>query len=541
MSCPAPSLLAVYADGGLEGTDALAIERHLAECAQCRALADGFAAEAALLRRALRHEEPVPIPPLSRPLGPLAWLLLALGGGAVGASALAVWAAVARAVPAALRWLDPLEPGGLFDLSVTVLIRLAIGGTAMIDSAVSSAVSALVLVAAAVAAFLLLRRRAGAAAFACTAVLAAALPTRGDAVEIRRGMPIVTVPAGETVADTLIVMAESVAVDGDVQGDLIAFARRVTVRGHVTGSVLGAAETVTIEGTVDGNALAFARAVTLSRARVERNFYGFGRDVTIGTSAEVVGNALAFGETVGMHGRVGIDLLSFAGTVEVGGEVARDVEAHGREVTLLPAARIGGDVLAHVPDEDDVRASSGSRIGGEVATAAPPEAPRNKYLTPGFYAGQALRLGALFLAGLVLLWLFAGLREVTLHDGRDALAAAGRGLVAAIVLPVVSVLLLITIFGIPLGVLGFLLWGLGLYLAKVPVAHIIGRRLFASPAGPPHYATTLIAGLVLVVMAINVPLVGWVVNAAVTLVGLGLLTRYALGHVGPRAAQSTMA
>ncbi|HEX6996905.1 MAG TPA: hypothetical protein VF322_02100 [Gammaproteobacteria bacterium] len=541
MSCPKPSLLAVHADGALEHAAARDIERHLAECAQCRALAAGLAAEAALLRRALRHEEPVPIPPFQRPLGRLAWLLLALAGGAVGASTFAAWAAIAAAVPAALRWLDPFEPGGLVDLSVTVLINLATEGTAMIDSAVSSAVGALVLAAAAFASFALLKRRSGAATVACAAVLAAAIPLRGDAFEIRHGMPLVTVPAGETVPDTLIVMAESVAVDGNVQGDLVAMARRVTVRGNVSGSVLGAAETITIEGTVGGNVVAFGRSVTLSRARLERNFYGFGRDVSIGTSAQVLGNAATFGATVGMHGRVGIDLLAFASDVEVGGEVTRDVEAHAGELTLLPAARIGGDVRAHVPAEDDVRTSSGSRVGGDVTAAPPAEAPSNKYLTPSFYAGQALRLGALFLAGVVLLWLFAGLRHVTLRDAGDALAAAGRGLVAAVVLPFVSLVLVITIFGIPLGVLGFLLWGLGLYLAKVPVANAIGRRLFASPAGLPHYATTLIAGLVVLLIAINLPFVGWIVNVAVTLVGLGLLTRYALGHIGPRGDQSTMA
>jgi len=58
------------------------------------------------------------------------------------------------------------------------------------------------------------------------------------------------------------------------------------------------------------------------------------------------------------------------------------------------------------------------------------------------------------------------------------------------------------------------------------VAQMIGRRLFASPHGVPHYAATLLAGLVIVIVAINLPWIGWLIGIVLTLLGLGMIVTY---------------
>ena len=86
--------------------------------------------------------------------------------------------------------------------------------------------------------------------------------------------------------------------------------------------------------------------------------------------------------------------------------------------------------------------------------------------------------------------------------------------------------------GIPLGILAVILWLLGLYFAKIVVAQLIGRKLFASAHGVPHYAATLLAGLVIVFIAINLPWVGWLIGIAITLLGLGMIVTYASERSG---------
>jgi len=56
---------------------------------------------------------------------------------------------------------------------------------------------------------------------------------------------------------------------------------------------------------------------------------------------------------------------------------------------------------------------------------------------------------------------------------------------------------------------------------------MIGRQLFKTRDGAtPHFAATLLAGLVIVLIAVNLPWIGWLVGLVLTLIGLGLIVAY---------------
>ena len=122
------------------------------------------------------------------------------------------------------------------------------------------------------------------------------------------------------------------------------------------------------------------------------------------------------------------------------------------------------------------------------------------------------------------------LREVSLPNVLAVLRSGGIGLAAAVTLPVAAVLLCITIVGMPLGILTFVLGAIGLYLSKIVIAQIIGRAVFRAPQGPPHYAATLITGLVIVVVAINLPFIGGIASFVLTLVGFGIIVSLLLAR-----------
>jgi cytoskeletal protein CcmA (bactofilin family) len=369
-------------------------------------------------------------------------------------------------------------------------------------------------------------------------VAAAVLPPTGHALEIRRSEQLTTVAAGETIDDTLIILGESVTVDGDVNGDVIALARRVIVRGTVGGDLVTGAESVTIEGDVNGNVLGFARTLELQQSRIGRNLYGFAQQVSAGADTQIDGNAAVFAEGAVVRGLVGIDLLSFARTLELGGSVNRDLNAFGERVTLLERARVGRNLTARLANADNLQTASGAVVGGAIDIRAdePPEEQRSRYLTAGFYLWRAAWLGAAFLTGLVALWAFPALRSASLGTGAGVLMTGGIGLVTAVVLPVLAVIACITIIGLPVGIVAFLAWLAGLYLAKIVFANVLGSLLFRSPAGLPHYAATLLAGLVVVMIAINLPFVGWLFNIVLTLIGLGMIVEPIWNRTARRGA-----
>jgi cytoskeletal protein CcmA (bactofilin family)/anti-sigma factor RsiW len=526
MSCPSSVTLSMYADGALSGRDAAPLERHAATCADCRARIAALREESAVLRASLRQvDELAPIPRFAPPPRPRDFVVLTLAVVLIGGFSKAFWNTLAAALPSELGWFLPLDSEALLRRARDAATFAIYEGPALWTAALNFVGATLVVVLLAWLAFSAARRRAFAGlAAALAAAVASAPPSPGRAFELRRDEALVSVAADETVDDTLLAMAETITIDGTVDGDVLAFGREVVVRGNVTGNLVTGAQIVTIEGTVGGTVLGSGETVSLANARVGRDLYGFGNTVRIAATANVSGNALAAANRIEVDGRVGNDFRGYGNSVAVGGDVEGDVEGHTTTLTLRPTARVGGDVTGHVERAGALNVMSGAVVGGAVNEELGEHViERRPYVTANYYVRQIVRLGAAFLSGLLLLWLFPVLRSVQLPDAISVLRSGGIGLAAAVTLPVAAFILCITIVGLPLGILTFVLGALGLYFAKTIVAQIVGRGLLRNAESPPHFAATLFLGLVVVIVAINLPFVGGIINVALTLVGLGII------------------
>jgi cytoskeletal protein CcmA (bactofilin family) len=532
MSCPSPITHSMYADGELSASEATSLEQHAATCAACSARIEALQRESAVLRLALRHvEDDVPIPHFIPPPRARDFVVLVLGIVLIGGFSSAFWSTVADAIPGGLRWLNPFESGALFERALGVVNFVVSEGPAMWTATLNLIGVALVLALIAWLSFAAVRQRGFAAIAASLLAAAIALPSIGHALEIRRDENLVSVPAGETVDDSLLAAARTITIDGNISGDLIAVGREVTVRGNVNGNLVTGAQRVTIEGTIGGSVIGAAEHLSFARGRVGGDLYGFANDVAITRDATVSGNATAFANTIEVDGGVGVDMRGFAESMQISGNVGDDVVTRAGRVTLQPSARVTGDITAHVDSEDDVEIVAGAVVGGNVDTQiVEREQRRNRYETVGYYVSQIVRVGAMFLAGLLLFWLFPVLRDVSLPNAVAVLRSGAIGLAAAVTLPVAAVLLCITIVGIPLGLVTFVLGAIGLYVSKIVMAQIIGRAVFRAPHGPPHYAATLIMGLVMIIVAINLPFIGGITNFVLTLVGFGIIVSLLLAR-----------
>lgn len=531
MTCPSPITLSMYADGELAAREAALLELHATGCAACAARIEASQRESAVLRLALREvEDEAPIPRFVPPPRARDFVVLVLAVALIGGFSRTFWGTVSAAIPEGLRWLNPFESDALFERAVGVVTFIVSEGPAMWTASLNFIGAALVLAFVAWLSFAAARRRGLAAIAASLLTVIVALPSIGHALEVRHGTDAFTVPAGETIDDSLLVAATRITIDGDINGDLLAFGQEVIVRGNVTGNLVTAAQNLTVEGTVGGTVLGAAEDLSFENVRVGRDLYGFANSVAIAANSNVSGNATAFGNRVEISGGVGADARGFGETVTIGGTVGDDVVARGGRITLLPSARVTGGVTAHVDDEADLEVAAGAVVGGSVDTQITErEQRRNRYATFGYYFSQVVRIGAMFLVGLLLLSVFPVLRGVSLPNALAVLRSGGIGLAGAVTLPVAAILLCITIIGIPIGILTMLLGAVGLYLSKIVIAQVIGRAVLRAPEVP-HYAATLITGLVIVVVAINLPLIGGITNLVLTLVGFGIIASLVLAY-----------
>ncbi|NBC23835.1 MAG: hypothetical protein GVY21_10205 [Gammaproteobacteria bacterium] len=531
MSCPGELSLMMYADGALEDVQAAAVADHLPVCERCAARLELLRSESRLVAAALAADalevEARPVPPFRPPSGLRAWTGVFLLAGAASALAVLTPGLIAALLPEAAGWFNPFDAWSLADLAVGGVVFLVQNGDALMAVLAQTVLLAVALAALVWLVLRLRPRRPG--PLLLMSVLCAAgvsLAPSAEALDIRHSEDgTVLIPAGETVADTLIAMGKNVEIDGDVDGDLIAFGRRVAVRGNVSGMVVTGAETVTIDGTVGGSVLGFAETLTVSGERIGRNLFGFGQ--TVDASSAIEQNAVVFAERANVAGSVAADLFGFAESLEVSSTVAGGLTAYAGRVTLLAPARIAGNATVNVGDADDLTVSPSAVVGGEITTniREDDEHEASEYATGEFYAFQLLSYLAKLLTGVVLLALVPRLRQVSLDTAGEALVAGGIGLVTLVSVPLIALLVAVTLIGLPLAGLGFLLWLAGVYLAKIVVAHIIGSRLFEA-AGGRHFAVALAVGLAAVIFAINLPFVGGIINFLLTICGLGVLVLF---------------
>jgi hypothetical protein len=100
--------------------------------------------------------------------------------------------------------------------------------------------------------------------------------------------------------------------------------------------------------------------------------------------------------------------------------------------------------------------------------------------------------------------------------------ALAWGFLKFIFVPIIAVLLLISLIGIPLGVLIFMLYGFSLYVAKLIASLFIGSKLLADRKLTRPYQSFVLGAVVMALLQL-VPLVGWLAYFLFILLGLGSL------------------
>jgi hypothetical protein len=528
MNCYPELTYSIYADGELPVEEVRQVEQHLGECPRCRELVEELRSTDRLLAELLRAdaEEGVAVPAFPALPARAARLRGVLGPGAAalaGAAGLQALIALIGSLrlPPGYEWLDHLR----LDLPLSVLfygLRYLIEEETTMFTSMIGVAGALALVFLFLAGgWLLLRRRVTTAAVLLTLMMALVLVKPSYALERRTGRGTVTVPAGQTVDDTLYAAGDAVLVDGVVTGNLLAFARRVSIKGTVKGDVICFAQTLDVEGTVGGNVFSFSQWADTS-GHVVGSTVNFAQSVSLRSAARVDGDAISLAGETHLDGAVGRDASVVGGPLDVRGNIGRNLRTRTGRVTLVAPARVGGNLDAYVPSKENVRVDSGATVAGKSETRLLP-AKVSRYWQWKFYAWEAVCLTGALVIGLLLYWLFPAAFTFRADTAVAILRKLGVGFLLLVATPIAAVLVAITLIGLPLGLIALALWLLGLYLAKIFVAAWVGQTWMEPPAGKAGpFVLALLLGLVVVYVAMNLPYVGGLLHFLIFLMGLGM-------------------
>ncbi|NIM06554.1 MAG: hypothetical protein GTO55_09005 [Armatimonadetes bacterium] len=369
----------------------------------------------------------------------------------------------------------------------------------------------------------------------CLTILLFAIGSAG-ATELRVGEGTISVAEDEVISDDLLAFANRVVIDGVVEGDLITAASKVTVDGEVKGSVLALGQSVTLAGKVGSSARLAGEDVTIM-GEVGRNLAAAGSEVYLDKTASVGNDAHLAGAILEVDGQIDRNADVASNKLTILGSVAGRVKAEATKLSLGPDADIGGNLTYRSPEE--ITVPEGARVGGKIKHLLPREKAEPEPKSPFGFWWALFRGLAVFVTGVVLLALFRGhMINAVNAVSQPAWKSLLFGFLILVVTPVATIILCITLIGIPLGILLCLGYVAALLLSGIPVSISIGRWLLRSlqrgRSVSPYLA--LFIGVIILGLLMHIPYAGWIVRFVVVLFGLGALSRAAKGMLMGRAS-----
>lgn len=334
---------------------------------------------------------------------------------------------------------------------------------------------------------------------------------------------------GETIDGPGFFAGDTVQIDGDINGTTFASGDQIEVNGDINGALFVIGESVRVNGEVNGNVYGLGQKIRFSGQNDGEVFLA-GETVTIDQEAQTGRDLFVAGMDVLIYGEVPRHLFSAGEFVTLNSIIGGDANVTGEDITLNDSASIEGDFIYESPNEANL--SQNATVAGQTDYTER-EPWDNMEWTIGQQEKWLFRvLFALWsLISALVVWLV--IRLLRPHFWTDntrpistiPLKTMGFGLLALIATPFLIILLMVTLIGIPMGIILALLYGIALYIAKIIVALFIGSlilKAYDRESLGKEFLLVLL-GLFILELLMLIPYIGWIFGFIVAITGLGAL------------------
>lgn len=308
--------------------------------------------------------------------------------------------------------------------------------------------------------------------------------------------------------------------------DLFLMGQEATLAAPVHDNAFVMAQQVTVEAPVLGDLFAMGQNVQID-APVSGDVYALGAQVVLSEAGSVGGNLHAAAGEVEIGGSIGGDVSIGAGEVVLAAPIAGDVALEVGQLTIEEGARIGGALTYTAPHPAEGLEALGAQSVAYTEQIEPVEEPPSAggrivgwvmWTSWSYLSKLLVGFAALALGGPTVAQIGRTLREKPAES-------LGFGFVLACVLPVASTLAIVTILPLPLGIVGWMVFGILMYAAQILAAQTVGdlilRQIRPGALGSPY--VSMAVGLAPLVLIVSLPWLGSLAWLVATLGGLGAL------------------
>lgn len=304
-----------------------------------------------------------------------------------------------------------------------------------------------------------------------------------------------------TIDGDLYVAADTVTVNGSVNGDIIGFARNLMISGPVQGDVRAFAQIVRFKGPVSGSATIGSESLYLEKQAT------IGRDLVAGCS------------TANLDGLINGSIFGGMENLFLNGSVAKNVNTYVVMLDVADGASIGGN-LTYI-SETKGYISENAHIGGyNVWKPEPVKTDTAKPSSPLSIGGFLISLAGILIIYWVAKKACPDFWDKLVQPARDrVLPATAIGLLLLIAAPILAIITMITVVGIPLGIIMLITYGILLYVSKLVASIYLADLLKVKYNLEQQWLW--FAVLVALMLVMHVPYVGWIITFVVLSLGLG--------------------
>ncbi len=353
--------------------------------------------------------------------------------------------------------------------------------------------------------------------------------------------------ASENIGGDVYIGGANPSLETTAPRDLFAAGFSVSIEGETTGDAHLAGFDVETDGPIGGDLYAVGSNISVDGA-VRGDLTASGFSIRIKSDAPISGNGRVAGGTVKIDAPISGSLVVVGGNVELNGSIDGDVRVTTAKLTFGETARIGGKLIYSTPESVEVPESVAPADRVRYEKLERPGAFRDMRDTigdsiPGFWP-SFLTVFGLFVLTLAFLLVLAAVfltfapnptsrlqRQAAERPGL-ALLTGFFGLALVLGLVPVSGMTLIGIPFIPIVLLGIVvLWVLGYLLGIYWLAMAIWSAFGREAASTGVRLLVLAAGLVVLAVLNFIPFLGWLINLAVVLSGLGAIALMLLKRV----------
>lgn len=345
------------------------------------------------------------------------------------------------------------------------------------------------------------------------------------------------------VEEDLYLAAGNITVNAPVYGDLVVGGGTVTINDTVTGDVLVAGGNVTINGYVGDDIRGAAGEIYVNNY-IAGDLVVSGGTLNVAKTSAVAGNVLLGGGEILFAGNAGGNIKGAGGKMKFSGTAEKDLIFKGEQLTVNGMVKgksslaandivIGGQASFY----NDVQYWNRKHVldfKETIKDGAPLFEPDleiniNKWHYLGFssFLGVVWYLIAVYVVILLLQYLFRPVFrsaniEVTTHASRSLF----HGFLFFVLVPIGILLLMITIIGIPIGIIALIAYiilaALATAICAVSIAHLISKRASLNWKMWQHSLFALGVFIVLKLVSL-VPVVGWLFMFVVACIFFGAL------------------